>query len=135
MNFGFNFGFSSGGSSGPPGSPLFYYDGSELIIAITDDDYGSVASDYQDIFFSAGPTVRDIGDILTDISASEFINDGGELIYNSDTGKAILYADDTSPLLLIRGYLYADEVFPLMINPDNSIAVNPDDSVAHNPTV
>jgi len=70
------------------------YNGGPDTIGLSADDYDSVDSNLQSIFFDAGPVLRDIADIVTSIDASEYLNYGGELIKDA-RGRYFLYTDGT----------------------------------------
>jgi len=63
-------------------------------IGLSVSDYLSVPAEHRSIYFSDESTMRDIEDIITNIEASEYLNDGGELVGTEERGYA-QYADGT----------------------------------------
>jgi hypothetical protein len=65
-------------------------------------DYASVPAEHRSIYFSDASTMRSIEDIITNIEASEYLNDGGELVGTVAKGYA-QYADGTE---MTKAYRY-----------------------------
>ena len=95
-----------GGDKFPRLGLLGFYNGSVDTIGLSVSDYDDVDPLLRDIFFDAGPTLRDTADILTDAFASPLLNTD-TMIGNESTGKLLLYAYGTDPSVLSKAYAYA----------------------------
>jgi len=71
-------------------------------IGLSVSDYASVPAEHRSIYFSDESTMRSIEDIITNIEASEYLNDGGELVGTEAKGYT-QYADGTD---MTKAYRY-----------------------------
>jgi hypothetical protein len=104
------------GSSGNrlPRSGLLFYakaPGMVDIIGLSVSDYLLVPAEHRSIYFVDETTMRAAETIITNIEASEFLNDGGEL--GGSVAKGYFqYLDGTAEAILRRAYRWAGVAYP-----------------------
>jgi hypothetical protein len=73
--------------------------------------WAALPTTHRSIYLVDENTLRSAEDITTNIEASEYLNDGGELIGTEDKGYA-QYADGTAESVLRKAYRYFRVFYP-----------------------
>lgn len=80
-------------------------------IGLSISDYLLVPAAHRSIYFVDETTMRTAEQILINIAASAFLNDGGEMVGNATRGYT-QYQDGTSKSILRKAYRYFGETYP-----------------------
>lgn len=90
--------------------------------------WAALPATHRSIYLVDENTLRSAETIITNIEASEYLNDGGELVGTEARGYA-QYEDGTAGIVLYKAYKHFKQQYPLVLFGSESTTFNGDSAV------